>query len=54
LHFCDYLPFEENYGPQFEKKRSSFTQGWCVLSWLKLADLFWRKFFLKIFSIFFF
>jgi hypothetical protein len=27
LHFCDYLPFEENYGPQFEKKRSSFTQG---------------------------
>jgi hypothetical protein len=51
LHFCDYLPFEEDLVLYFNKRESPLSRDTLYQVWLNLASWFWRRF-LKMFSVF--
>ena len=52
LHFCDYLPFEEDLVLLLNKLEFSTSKDNLYQVWLTLPRWFWRKRFLKIFSAF--
>jgi hypothetical protein len=52
LHFCDYLPFEEDLALYLNNLESPLPNDDLYQVWLKLACWFWRRRFLKIFSVF--
>jgi hypothetical protein len=51
-YFCDYLPFEENLALYLNNLESPLLKDDLNQVWLKLACWFWRRIFLKIFSVF--
>jgi hypothetical protein len=51
LHFCDYLPFEEDLALYLNKLEFPSLKDNLYQVWLNLAGWFWRRF-LKIFSVF--
>jgi hypothetical protein len=51
LHFCDYLPFEEDLVLYLNKLESASPKDNLYQVWLNLACWFWRRF-LKNFSVF--
>jgi hypothetical protein len=53
LHFCDYLPLEEDLTLYLNKLKFPLPKDNVYQVWLNLARWFWRRrFFLKIFSVF--
>jgi hypothetical protein len=52
FHFCDYLPFEEDLALYLNNLESPLPKDDLYQVWLKLACWFWRRRFLKIFSVF--
>jgi hypothetical protein len=52
LHFCDYLPFEEDLALNLNNLEFPWPKDNLYQVWLKLAFWLWRKRFLKIFSVF--
>ena len=52
LHFCDYLPFEEDRALYLNNLEFPLPKDDLYQVWLKLACWFWRRRFLKIFSEF--
>jgi hypothetical protein len=53
LHFCEYLPFEEDLALYLNKLESPSPKDDLYQLWLNLAQWFWRRKFLNIFSVFF-
>jgi hypothetical protein len=51
-HFCDYLPFEEDLVLYLKNLESPLPKDDLYQVWLKLACWFWRRRFLKMFSVF--
>jgi hypothetical protein len=51
LHFCDYLPFEEDLALYLNKLEFPLPKDSLYHVWLNLACWFWRRF-LKIFILF--
>jgi hypothetical protein len=52
LHFCDYLPFEEGLALYLKKFEFTSPKDNLYQVWLILACWFWKRRFLKIFSVF--
>ena len=52
LHFCDYLPLEEDLALYLSKLEFPSPKDDLCQVWLKFAKWFWRRRFLKIFSAF--
>jgi hypothetical protein len=52
LHFCDYLPFEEDLALHLNKLELPSPKDNLYQVWLKLACWFWRRFFFFNFSVF--
>jgi hypothetical protein len=52
LHFCDYFPFEEDLALDLYNFILSLPKDDLYQVWLKLACWFWRRWFLKNFSVF--
>ena len=44
LHFCDYLPFEEDLDLYLNKLEFPSTMDDLCQVWLNLAQWFWRRF----------
>ena len=53
LHFCNYLPFEEDLALYLNNLEFPLPKDDLCQVWLKLACWFWRRRFLKIFNIFY-
>ena len=51
-HFCYYLPLEMTNGHHLNKSESPSPKDDLGQVWLKLAQWFWRRRFLKLFHIF--
>jgi hypothetical protein len=51
LHFCDYLPFEEDLALYLNKLNFPLSKDTLYQVWLNLVRWFWRRRFLKIFSV---
>ena len=52
LHFCDYLPIEEDLALYLNKLKFPSPKDNLYQVWLNLACWFWRRRFLKIFTAF--
>ena len=52
LHFWDYLPFEEDLALYLNNLEFPLPKDDLCQVWLKMACWFWRRRFLKIFSVF--
>jgi hypothetical protein len=52
LHFCDYLPFEKDQALYLNKLEFHSRKDNLYQVWLNLDCWFWRRRFLKIFSVF--
>jgi hypothetical protein len=52
LHFCNYLPFDEDLVLNLNNLEFPWLKDNLYQVWLKLVRWFWRRRFLKIFSVF--
>jgi hypothetical protein len=52
LHFCDYIPLQEDVAHNLNKHESPSPKDNLYQVWLNLARWFWRRIFLKMFSVF--
>jgi hypothetical protein len=52
LHFCDYLPFEDDLDLQLNKLEFPSHEDNFYQLWFNLACLLWRRSILKIFDVF--